>query len=131
IATHAVAALLASAVVGAAVWFVDRSFVFTPRVSRFLISPQGATALSTNFVDREIAITPDGSRIIYVGNNGTQLFVRPLDALEPAAIYKGELRGPFVSPDGQWVGFIQSNSALQKVAISGGPGGTIGPRDGV
>jgi len=132
IATHAAAALLASAVVGAAVWLVARSSVLPPRVSRFVISPVGATAFSNNGVDREIAITPDGSRIIYVGNNATQLFVRPLDALEPAAIYKGDfLRGPFISPDGQWVGFIQSNATLQKVAISGGPAMTLARLEGV
>ena len=131
IATHTAAALLASAVVGAAVWLVARSSVLPPRVSRFVISPQGATAFSNNGVDREIAITPDGSRIIYVGNKATQLFVRPLEALEPVAIYKGELRAPFVSPDGQWVGFIQSNSTLQKVAISGGPAITLARLNGV
>jgi serine/threonine-protein kinase len=132
IATHAAAALLASAVVGAAVWLVARSSVLPPRVSRLVISSQGATALTVNTVDRSLVITPDGSRIIYVGNNGTQLFVRPLDALEPAAIYKGDfLRGPFVSPDGHWVGFIQSNSTLQKVAISGGPASTLARLDGV
>jgi serine/threonine-protein kinase len=132
IATHTAAALLASAVVGAAVWLVARSSVLPPRVSRFLISLQGATALTVNSVDRNLVITSDGSRIIYVGDNATQLFVRPLDALEPAAIYKGDfLRGPFVSPDGQWVGFIQSNSTLQKVAISGGPAITLARLNGV
>jgi eukaryotic-like serine/threonine-protein kinase len=132
IAPHAAVALLASAVVGSAVWLVDRSFVLSPPVSRFVISLQGATALTVNGVDRGLAITPDGSRIIYVGNNGTQLFGRPLDASEPVAIYKADyLRGPFVSPDGQWVGFIQSNSTLQKVATSGGPAIMLARLDGV
>jgi hypothetical protein len=131
IATHATAVLLASAVVGTAAWSVGRSSVLPPRVSRFVINYQGAAALSVNSVDRDLAITPDGSRIVYVGNLGTQLFVRPLAALEPVAIYKGELRAPFVSPDGQWVGFIQGNSTLQKVALSGGPAVTLARLDGV
>ena len=39
---------------------------------------------------RDLAITPDGSRLIYVGNGGTQLFIRALDALEPVAVFTGE-----------------------------------------
>ena len=41
IATHAAVALLASTVVGSAVWLVDRSFVLSPPVSRFVISLAG------------------------------------------------------------------------------------------
>ena len=74
--------------------------------SRACITPSGAAALTINGIDRDLAITPDGSRLVYVGNNGTQLFVRALDALEPVAVFTGKPRGPFVSPDGQWVGFV-------------------------
>ena len=66
-------------------------------------------------------ISPDGSRVVYVGNNGTQLFVRALDALEPMVIATGQIREPFVSFDGQWVGFVEGLNALRKVSISGGP----------
>ena len=31
------------------------------------------------------------------------------------------LRGQFVSPDGQWVGFLDGVVTLRKVAITGGP----------
>jgi hypothetical protein len=44
--------------------------------------------------------------VVYVGNNGTQLFVRALDALESVVIATGQIREPFVSPDGQSVGFV-------------------------
>ena len=72
--------------------------------------------------DRDLAITPDGSRLIYVGNRGTQLFVRALDALEPVSVFTGSPRGPFVSPDGQWIGFVDTlgDSTLKKVAMTGG-----------
>ena len=101
--------LVAGAViVGAAVWFVMRPPA--PRVMRLTITPTAAAALSINGTDRDLAITPDGSRIVYVGANGTQLFVRALDALEPVAIFKGAPRGPFVSPDGQWVGFVDGTT---------------------
>jgi serine/threonine-protein kinase len=91
-----------------------------PRVTRTAIANIGTAALTISGVDRDLAITPDGTHVVYVGNGGTQLFVRALDALEPVAIASGLLRGPFVSPDGQWVGFVDSN-ILKKVAITGGP----------
>jgi len=125
IATYVAAVLAASAVVGTAGWFAAHAALSPPRVSRLTITSSSASALSINGIDRDLAITPDGSRLVYVGNNGTQLFVRALDALEPVAIYKGAPRGPFVSPDGRWVGFIDSNTTLKKVAISGGPAVTV------
>jgi serine/threonine-protein kinase len=60
-----------------------------------------------------------------VGNGGTQLFIRALDALEPVAVFTGEPSRPFVSPDGQWIGFFDGNS-LKKVAITGGPTQSLG-----
>ena len=90
-----------------AVWFATRpADPVPPRVSRLPITPSGAAALTINGSDRDLAITPDGSRVVYVGNRGTQLFVRALDALEPVAVFTGAPRGPFVSPDGQWIGFV-------------------------
>ena len=80
---------------------------------------------------RELAITPDGSRVVYVGNNGTQLFVRRLDALEPEAVFTGKAEhGPFISPDGQWIGFVDGTVSLKKVALAGGPAVTLSPQLG-
>ena len=101
----------------------------TPRVSRLAMATSGSSALSVNGLDRDVAVSPDGTHIVYVGNNTTQLFVRALDALEPVAIASGGARGPFVSPDGQWVGFF-SATVLRKVAMTGGPAVTIATVDG-
>jgi Tol biopolymer transport system component len=107
-----------------------------PRLERFTIAPAGTAALRINGADRDLAITPDGTRVIYVGNNGTQLFVRPLDQLEPRAIATGrDLRGVSVSPDGLWFGFADASSGastttLKKVAITGGPTLTVAQMDG-
>ena len=90
----------------------------------------GAAALTINGIDRDLAITPDGSRVVYVGNRGTQLFVRALDALEPVAVFTGAPRGPFVSPDGQWIGFVDGTAVLKKVAVTGGPAVTLATLDG-
>ena len=95
---------MASAVVAAGVWFAVRPDA--ARVTRTTISASGAAALTISGVDRDLAITPDGSRVVYVGNRSRQLFVRALDALEPVAVFTGAPRGLFVSPDGQWIGFV-------------------------
>ena len=105
------AALVTAIVTGAAVWFATRpADPALPRVSRLSLVPSGTAALTIRGSDRDLAITPDGSRVVYVGNNGTQLFVRALDALEPVAVFTGLPRGPFVSPDGQWIGFVTATT---------------------
>ena len=100
------------------------------RVTRTTISASGTAALAIIGGDRDLAITPDGSRVVYVGNQGTQLFVRALDALEPVAVFTGAPRGLFVSPDGQWIGFVDNVTTLKKVAMTGGPAVTLATLDG-
>jgi Tol biopolymer transport system component len=108
-----------------ALWVPWRSAA-PPRVTRTTITTSGPAALTITGVDRDLALSPDGTHVVYVGNSGTQLFVRALDALEPVAIASGNnLGGPFVSPDGQWVGFFENVTTLRKVAITGGPAITL------
>jgi serine/threonine-protein kinase len=120
-----VPALISGAVIaGAVIWFATRPVA--ARVTRTVIANTGRASLTISDAERDLAITPDGTDVVYIGNNGTQIFVRALDALEPVAIASGQLRGPFVSPNGQWVGFMDtSGGALKKVAITGGPPITI------
>jgi len=124
----AASAIVVGTSVGAGIWLARRPS--PPRIVELTIATTPATALSVNGVDRDVAITPDGSRVVYVGNNGTELFVRSLEALEPVSLYKGGLRGPFVSPDGQFVGFFDNTNTLKKVPITGGPPVTIATLDG-
>jgi serine/threonine-protein kinase len=126
----ALAMLLAGAVVGTGVWYVMRPT--PPPLVQLTVGTTPETALTISGADRDLAITPDGSRIVYVGNNGSELFVRSLSALQPVSLYKGVApRGPFISPDGKWVGFIENPNTLKKVAIAGGPAVTVVPLDGV
>ncbi len=121
------AVVLSAAMAGGVVWYAMRPPA--PRVTRMTITPAAAAALSINGDDRGLAITPDGSRVVYVGTNSTQLFVRALDTLEPVAIFTGAPRGPFVSPDGQWIGFVDGTTSLKKVAMTGGPAVTLATLD--
>ena len=122
------AAIISGALIGTLVWIAMRRA--PPRVSRLQIAPSGPAALTTNWNDCNLAITPDGSRLIYVGNQGTQIFVRALDSLAPVAVFTGDVRrGLFVSPDGQWIGFVDGFSVLKKVPVTGGPAVTLATLD--
>ena len=81
-------------------------------VTRSTITLSGATELALGGIGREIALSPDGRRLVYVGNNDTQRSVRALDALEPVAFATASsgICSPFLSSDGQWVGFFTGSS---------------------
>jgi len=123
----AAVALVAGAVVGALTWLVMRPA--PAGVSRLQVVSSGPSEPSLGYNDRDLAITPDGSRLIYVGNLGTQIFVRALDALEPVAVFTGTPLGLFTSPDGQWIGFTDAPGVLKKVAVTGGPAVSLTTRD--
>jgi eukaryotic-like serine/threonine-protein kinase len=121
-----VVALMALVVVGALAWSMrTEEPTAAPRVTRTTIPTSGAAALVIR-PDRSLAITPDGTRVVYIGNGGTQLFVRPTDRFEPSVIFTavGPLNAVFLSPDGKSVGF-KEGSNLKKVALTGGPAETI------
>ena len=100
----AIASLMGLIVVGALAWSMrTEEQTAPPRVTRTTIPTSGAAAFA-NRPGRGLAITPDGTRIVYIGNNGTQLFVRPIDRFESTAIFTavGPLNecssGPTASP---------------------------------
>ena len=121
------AALVATLVTGGvAGWSLMRP---APRsVTRALLTPPLSMPLDANF-NVNVALTPDGTRVVYRGllEGQPHLFVRPLAALEAAPLtgLSADPRNPFISPDGNWVGFFDGNRALQRVSISGGPPVTI------
>ena len=120
------ALIVGGAIVGGAVWWSMRTA--PPAVVRTTIATTESTALVTAGGERDVAITPDGSRIVYRGTN--QLLVRVLNQIEPDVLGGlGAATNPFISPDGQWIGFADGQT-LKKVAITGGPPGTIAPADG-
>jgi Tol biopolymer transport system component/predicted Ser/Thr protein kinase len=130
--------LLGAAMAGTAVWLAMRTGpVPPPRVSRLQITPPSAatptiTALTFNNATRDVAITPDGTSVVYLGANGTALFVRALDRLDAMPLTGlGAPVGPFISPDGQWIGFAAAGTnLLKRVAITGGPAMTLAQLDG-
>ena len=91
-------------------------------VARFTINlPEGQQFTNTGMP--LVALSPDGARLVYVANN--RLYIRTFDQLEPVPLRGTEgvgveaPRGPFLSPDGESIGFWQ-NGQLKKVSVTGG-----------
>jgi serine/threonine-protein kinase len=73
------------------------------------------------------ALSPDGRKLAFAGvvSGKTSLYLRSFDRPE-AAIVAGteDAAGPFFSPDGRWIGFVQG-SVIKRVSVEGGPVTTI------
>ncbi len=122
------AVLILGVVMGVALLSLLISLSSTPDaprpLARFVVDPSiGRSGQG----DLDIAITPDGARIVYLASAGRRiLVVRALDELEasPFGGLSSNLRGPFLSPDGNWVGYFDGEG-VRKVSILGGPPVTI------
>jgi hypothetical protein len=71
-----------------------------------------------------MTIAPDGSSVAYI--DGGRLMRRAMDRLEAVPLTQDRqgLRGPFFSPNGQWLGFVTTMGGaigLAKVSTTGGP----------
>ncbi|HEV7692173.1 MAG TPA: hypothetical protein VGO52_15160 [Hyphomonadaceae bacterium] len=83
----------------------------------------GAEVEIANQVGNSVALSPDGQTVVFVGlgkDGGTRLYARRLDGLTATEL-GGTLgaTGPFLSPDGRWVGF-QAEGKLKKTLVDGG-----------
>jgi serine/threonine-protein kinase len=122
-------AIVAAALLGAALTAAVASLISeerVPAVTRLSIGLSGPQALVVGGLDRDFALSPDGTRLVYIGANGSQLFVRRMDSLDATPL--GGLaapRGLFISPDGAWVGFFDGVGTLRKIAVTGGPAVTL------
>jgi serine/threonine-protein kinase len=105
----------------------------SPAVARFAINLPADQQLAISFNDRDLAVTPNGTQVVYTAGAESQLVVRALDRLDPMPLAgTANARAPFISPDGQWVGFFDRldeglttgpvvRGALKRVPIGGGP----------
>ena len=105
----------------AAGWFLSRLFgsrgSIRPQVIR-LTYTVSSNPFGSGLSRNRIAISPDGTKLVYVADN--KLYLRSLDSLETKEIPGGgSARGPFFSPDGQWIGYMTA-PAIKKLPVNGG-----------
>ena len=110
--------------VGMAFWsFTRGGEVQTPDPVRFAIDLLPGEELPLDpGLPRPLAISRDGRRIVYVarGSSGTRIYLRRPDDPEATPIAGTEGgSAPFVSPDGEWLGFA-ARGGIWKVPIVGG-----------
>ena len=119
----ALAALGIAAIASLGGWSLTRSVPTGDPVMRFSI-PLGPDQDFTRPGRHLVALTPDGSQLVYVANGG--LHIRRLDQLQatPISGAQGDAFNPFISPDGEWIGFFQGEQ-LKKVAMGGGASVTL------
>ncbi|MEQ1759795.1 MAG: protein kinase [Vicinamibacterales bacterium] len=121
-----VAAVAATALaVGLGVWTLTRPT--PPQIVRLTMAHPAPEVVGGNQFDANVTLSPDGRQVAYVASlpsstnsNTLHLYVRALDEAEPRPL-SSSARSPFFSPDGQWVGFVEDNRWLSKVALAGGP----------
>ncbi|HVP38087.1 MAG TPA: protein kinase [Candidatus Saccharimonadales bacterium] len=108
----------ALAVAVAAMGWVALRLSGPPQVIRFDVrQPKGTTDLLWP------RVSPDGRTVAFLARDSTgttQLWVRPLDALEARPLEGAENARPFWSPDGRYLAFL-AEGRLRKVPAAGGP----------
>ena len=119
------AVIVGSLITGLVVWMMMRPDAIPVDLMRFAIVPPDTAPLGLVGNRQDLAISRDGTLVVYDGPGtgaGPELNLRRIDQLEGAPL-RGTLPGqaPFVSPDGEWVGFQSGATSLQKVSIFGGP----------
>ena len=102
-----------------------------PDLVRFVVTPPDEAPIGFSGFDKDLAISADGTLVVYSSTTSderdTQLTVHRLSDLESVAL-RGTLGGiaPFISPDDQWVGFVDSETEeIRRVSILGGPPQTL------
>ena len=115
---------LTALITGIAVWSLTRPVPEPATVTRFpLILPVGDIINSGD----GMTLSPDGTTLVYAASRDgvQQLFARSRDQVMPRPLPGTEdAVYPFLSPNGEWVGFF-AGSALKKVALAGGPPVTL------
>ena len=91
--------------------------IVPPPRATFGTAAGGGTGVAPQF-----AISPDGSTVVFVadGENGLQLWYRPLDAVDARLLAGTEGASfPFWSPDSRSVGFF-ADAKLKRIRLDGG-----------
>ena len=131
--------LLGTAAAGGFVLFAVPPLSTIQPVTRLAMPASVDAPVAYDGADRILTVSPDGSRIVYTSANVSpyvngipvRLFARKLDQLQNTLLAgPGDVRDPFFSPDGEWVGFFDPITRIQKVGAAGGPPIALAAMDG-
>jgi serine/threonine protein kinase len=120
-------ALLASALVIVTLLLAALSFVHFRERSPVQQAVRMSVPLPEKSRVSSLAISPNGREIamVLVKEGKQQIWVRPLDALEPTELAgTDDAAHPFWSPDSRYIGFF-ADAKLKKIERSGGPVQTL------
>ena len=92
-----------------------------PPIERHYLSLGDSAHLQTVVtIGPPIALSPDGSRIAFIGDTLSRIWVKRRDALEPVLLPGTDgASSPVFSPDGAWIAYV-ANNHLKKVRADGG-----------
>jgi serine/threonine-protein kinase len=116
-----VSAILLVVATALTTWALTRATPGELHAVRFTIVPPTAQQFATTPTTRDLAISPDGTRLVYMALGG--LMVRAIDQLDAVPLRDiANVRSPFFSPDGRWIGFFTQNAdgELKTVSMAGG-----------
>jgi hypothetical protein len=124
--------VLAVAIGALAAWGLNRQVVEPPNLMRFVIRPPEGAPLTLGGPQHDLAVSRAGTSIAYggwtAGMDDPQVNLHSLDQVGgiPLRSSEGGL-GPFFSPDGEWVGFVdyRRGTSIRKVSVFGGPPVTL------
>ena len=122
----AAAAAAASIATGAAMWLA-RPGAPARVVSRFTI-PYGEGQERALTSRTGLAISPDGTRLAYVANRPSAIYVREMGELEARLIGRGSGQASSVvfSPDGRSIAYADSGDrAIKRIDVAGGAAVTV------
>jgi len=119
-------AVAGTATLAAGGLFLNRQPSSARPLVRLHATPAASVTLNIDPFAIDVAISPDGRRLAYTtGTTQPQLYVREFDREEATQVADVmNVRGPFFSPDGEWVGFFQG-ADVKKASVRGGSPITI------
>jgi serine/threonine-protein kinase len=115
-------------VAAAATWLALRPEAPVRRpVSRFTVTLPEGMGIRPDWTFKSIDLSSDGRTLVLmgVGDPWSDLYLRPLDQLEPLLMPNTSGgASPVFSPDGEWVAFLRDDE-IQRVSVRGGPASTV------
>ncbi len=115
--TITVVALTAAVLSAAVSWVAQRPGTSpSPTLVRVEVVPSAADPINVGTTTPTLAMSRDGTRIAYASGTGGAgpLIVRDIGDLMPHRVEGApQVRSPFFSPDGQWIGFFDGNQTRQ------------------